>query len=288
MLKLFDTKIHEKDSKLVTKYDKKVPEILLGDAIRLLQIILNSVSNAVKFTLEGKITVAVHLLFEDQEKVLLEFEITAKGIGIPEDNINLIFENFQEASNGSYSLYGGNGLGFSIVKQLVTLQGENVRVKSTKYEGSTFRFTLPFRKTKNATKVEDQLEIIVIETIEIKVLVVKDIALNHLLMKTIFNDFGFESDIVDNEQVAIEKLRSHGYDVILLDLQIPFMNGFEATEYIHNTMNLQTAIIALTANITTVDLGKCKEMRMNDCFAKPIDEKLLYDKIVELTNKENL
>jgi len=106
MLKLFDTKIHEKDSKLVTKYGKKVPEILLGDVIRLQQIILNSVSNAVKCTSEGKIKVAVHLLFEDQEKVIIEFEITDTGIGIPEDKIDLIFENFQQASNGSANLCG--------------------------------------------------------------------------------------------------------------------------------------------------------------------------------------
>lgn len=288
MLKLFDTKIHEKDLKLVTKYDDKIPEILLGDAIRLQQIILNLVSNAVKFTSEGKITVAVHLLFEDQEKVIIEFEITDTGIGIPEDNIDLIFENFQQASNGTSSLYGGTGLGLAIVKQLVTSQGGNIRVNSKKHEGSTFRFTLPFRKTNNDVKLEDHLETVVMETRELKVLVVEDMALNQLLMKTILNDFGFESDIVDNGQLAIEKLKGHAYDIILMDLQMPVMNGFEATEYIRNIMNLKTPIIALTADVTTVDVGKCQAVGMNDYIAKPIDEKLLHDKILELTNTEKL
>ncbi|TDD75461.1 CheR family methyltransferase [Flavobacterium caseinilyticum] len=288
MLKLFDTKIHEKDLKLVTQYDKKIPEIILGDAIRLQQIILNLVSNAVKFTSEGKISVSVHLLFEDQEKVIIEFEITDTGIGIPEDNIDLIFENFQQAPNGSSSLYGGTGLGLAIVKQLVTSQGGNIRVISKKQEGSTFRFTLPFLKTKKSAKVKDKIKPVAAVIREIKVLVVEDMALNQLLMKTILNDFGFESDIADNGQIAIEKLVDNEYDVILMDLQMPVMNGFEATEYIRNTMNLKTPIIALTADVTTVDVGKCKAVGMDDYIAKPIDEKLLHDKIVELTKTEKL
>ena len=119
-----------------------------------------------------------------------------------------------------------------------------------------------------------------IEIKNIKVLVVEDIALNQLLMKTLLDDFGFECDIAGNGKIAIEKLQNKSYDIILMDLQMPEMNGFEATEYIRNKMNSQIPIIALTADVTTVDLQKCKAVGMNDYISKPVDEKLLYSKIV--------
>lgn len=282
MLQLFETKIQEKNLKLVTKLDKKIPEVLLGDSIRLHQIILNLVSNAVKFTVQGTIVFSTNLLFEDADKVIVEFVIADSGIGIPEDNIDLIFENFQQASNGSSIHYGGTGLGLAIVKQLVTSQGGSIRVKSKINEGSTFSFTLPFHKTKEGTETETDL--IESNTVvkNIKVLVVEDMPLNQLLMKTILADFGFDCEIADNGKIAIEKLEKKSYDIILMDLQMPVMNGLEATKHIREIMKLDIPIIALTADVTTVDLGKCKAAEINDYLAKPIDEKLLYSKIVEL------
>ncbi len=114
---------------------------------------------------------------------------------------------------------------------------------------------------------------------------VEDITLNQLLMNTILDDFGFECDIADNGKIAVEKLQTNDYDIILMDLQMPEMNGFEATEYIRNKMNSKIPIIALTADVTTVDLAKCRSVGMNDYIAKPVDERLLYSKIVQLVNK---
>jgi CheY-like chemotaxis protein len=116
-------------------------------------------------------------------------------------------------------------------------------------------------------------------------LVVEDIALNQLLMKTLLDDFGFARDIAANGKIAIEKLESKEYDIILMDLQMPEMNGFEATDYIRNKLNSKIPIIALTADVTTVDLAKCKAVGMNDYISKPIDERLLYSKIVGLVKK---
>ncbi|WP_081897836.1 CheR family methyltransferase [Flavobacterium sp. 83] len=285
MLQLFDTKIQEKNLKLFTNYDKKIPDVLLGDPIRLHQIILNLVSNAIKFTSEGKIIVSVNLIFEDEDKVIVEFTIEDTGIGIPDDNIDLIFENFQQAANETSSIYGGTGLGLAIVKQLVKSQGGNIRVKSKMHEGSSFSFTLPFQKTKIDAELEHDLKVLDSDIKNLKVLVVEDMALNQLLMKTILDDFGFERDIADNGKIAIEMLQKKSYDIILMDLQMPEMNGFEATDYIRNTMNVNIPIIALTADVTTVDLTKCKAVGMNDYLAKPIDEKLLFNKIIELTKK---
>jgi CheY-like chemotaxis protein len=123
---------------------------------------------------------------------------------------------------------------------------------------------------------------------QIKVLVVEDMALNQLLMRTLLDDFGFECDITSNGKLAIDKLITKAYDVILMDLQMPEMNGFEATEYIRNTMNSNIPIIALTADVTTVDVAKCKAVGMNDYISKPVDEKLLYSKIISIVKKSHI
>ncbi len=154
MIHLFETKIQEKNLKLIKKYDNKIPKVLVGDPVRLHQIILNLVSNAVKFTTKGEITVSVRLLNEDEEKVTIEFSVTDTGIGIPEDKIEHIFENFQQASSETARLYGGTGLGLAIAKQLVESQGGSITVKSKLEEGSTFSFILPFQKTNAEVELE--------------------------------------------------------------------------------------------------------------------------------------
>ena len=288
MLHLFETKIQEKNLELVIDYDTTIPEVLLGDHIRLHQIILNLVSNAVKFTSKGKITVRVQMISEDNVQAAIEFEITDTGIGISENKISTIFENFQQASNSTSKLFGGSGLGLAIAKQLIEGQNGEISVKSRIDEGSTFSFTLNFLKTKTETDSDSiREETIVTETEirNIKILVVEDMALNQLLMKTILDDFEFECDIADNGKIAIEKLQAKSYDIILMDLQMPVMNGFEATEYIRNEMKSTIPIIALTADVTTMDLEKCKSIGMNDYVSKPVDEKILYRKIVSLAKK---
>lgn len=282
MLHLFETKIQEKNLKLIKQYDSNIPVVIVGDPIRLHQIILNLISNAVKFTSKGKITVAVRLIEEDIENTTVEFAVTDTGIGIPEEKIVAIFDNFQQASSATSSTYGGTGLGLAIVKQLVESQGGSIKVISKEGEGTTFSFRLTFEKT--TTNAEEETEILAVDKIgkNIKILVVEDIPLNQLLMKTLLDDFGFECDIAKNGKIAIEKMKINSYDLVLMDLQMPKMNGFEATEYIRKKMNSNIPIIALTADVTTVDLDKCKSVGMNDYIAKPVDERLLYNKIVSI------
>lgn len=287
MLHLFETKIQEKNLKLIKEYDEKIPETLVGDPVRLHQIILNLVSNAVKFTQKGKITVSLKMLEEDEDKVKIEFAISDTGIGIPESKINNIFENFQQATSGTSRIYGGTGLGLAIVKQLVEPQGGTIKVKSKEGEGSTFSFTLKFQKTKWDSKIEAEIPEINTEFKNIKVLVVEDIRLNQLLMKTLLDDFGFEREVASNGLIAIEKLKEKPFDIVLMDLQMPEMNGFEATDYIRKVMLSNIPIIALTADVTTMDLAKCKEVGMDDYIAKPVDEKILFNKIVSLVRKPN-
>jgi len=288
MLHLFETKIQEKNLQLIKNYDCRIPQVLVGDPVRLHQIILNLISNAVKFTSKGSITVNVSLISDDDKKVTIEFSVKDTGIGIPENKIDKIFENFQQASSGTSRLYGGTGLGLAIVKQLVEPQGGSIRVESQVNEGSTFSFTLSFLKTTENAEPEVELEEPDMDNSNIKVLVVEDIPLNQLLMKTLLDDFGFERDMASNGRIAIEKLEAKEFDVILMDLQMPEMNGFEATDYIRNTLKSTIPIIALTADVTTVDLAKCRAVGMNDYIAKPVDERILYSKIIALAKRPTL
>jgi CheY-like chemotaxis protein len=185
-------------------------------------------------------------------------------------------------------LYGGTGLGLAIVKQLIEPQGGTIRVTSTIDQGSTFSFTLAFQKTNADAEVENDAVEINSDMENIKVLVVEDIALNQLLMKTLLDDFGFEIDIAENGIIAIEKLKEKDYSIVLMDLHMPEMNGFEATKYIRNTMRLTIPIIALTADVTTVDVAKCIAVGMDDYIAKPVDEQVLYKKIVRTLKKSKI
>jgi PAS domain S-box-containing protein len=287
MIQLFEPKVQEKNLKLIKNYDEDIPLILLGDPVRLHQILLNLVSNAVKFTLSGTITVDVEMLHQDENEVIIEFKITDTGIGIAEDKIGHIFENFQQATNDTSRLYGGTGLGLAIAKQLTEQQGGTITVKSVLDKGTTCSVIMPFRKSKLEMEPES-------ETIEMdpemkgkKVLVVEDITLNQLLMKTLLDDYGFECDFAGNGKVAIDKLKNNTYDIILMDLQMPEMNGFEAAQYIRYHLDSKIPIIALTADVTTADLRKCKEAGMNAYVSKPVDEKLMYARIVDLLKKNS-
>jgi PAS domain S-box-containing protein len=285
MLHLFEPKIQEKNLSLVKEYDQRIPEVLTGDPVRLHQIILNLVSNAVKFTSKGKIIVSAQVLKEHETEVTIEFAVSDTGIGIEESKQQNIFEDFQQASSATSRLYGGTGLGLAIAKQLVKAQGGDIRVKSRLNEGTTFSFTLPFMKTNEKAEIQTTLSGLNAEIIHAKILVVEDIALNQLLMRTLLEDFGFECDIVPNGKVAIEKMKAESYDIILMDLQMPEMNGFDATEFIRNKMNSRIPIIALTADVTTSDMTRCKAVGMDDYISKPVDERILYSKIVGLLKK---
>lgn len=285
MVQLFDLKIKEKNLEFVKEYDQNIPNFLLGDPLRLRQIILNLIGNAVKFTSQGKIVFGVKKLKEIQDKVTLEFTITDTGMGIEQSKLKQIFNNFEQASKETTSSFGGTGLGLAIVKQLVELQHGEIIIKSELGIGSTFGFVLDFEVPNQETvqepmKIEEsRKQIIIGDGSKKKILVVEDMPLNQFLIKIILMDFDFEVEMANNGKIAIEKLKNDTFDIVLMDLQMPIMNGFDTTEHIRQVMKSDIPIIALTADVASVDVEKCKILGMNDYISKPINEKLLLTKI---------
>lgn len=208
MLYLFDLKIQEKNLVCIKEYDTRIPKVLIGDSVRLNQILLNLISNAIKFTSKGKIKISVRLVDTSEDKVSIEFAVEDTGIGVAENMIPALFENFQQATNSTARQYGGTGLGLAIVKQLVELQGGTISVKSKLNEGSTFSFVLPFQKTNKVVESESTILELIPEIKKIKILAVEDVPLNQLLLKITIDEFGFEGDFAENGKVAIEKLQS--------------------------------------------------------------------------------
>lgn len=274
--------IQEKNITLIKQYDNEIPVMVIGDAVRLNQIILNLIGNAIKFTPAGTITLSVNVHEASEHTVTLEFAVTDTGIGIAAGKVNRIFTIFEQAETGTTNSYGGTGLGLAIVKQLVESQAGSISVQSKIGEGSTFSFILTFGRTSLPSAAATEIVVLDSEITTLRVLVVEDVALNQLLIKIILSGFGFDFDIAGNGKIALEKLQTGDYDIILMDLQMPEMNGFETTEYIRKTLHSPIPIIALTADVSIADASKCKEFGIDDYIPKPIDEKLLHSKIVEL------
>jgi signal transduction histidine kinase/CheY-like chemotaxis protein len=286
---MIESKAKQKNIDIETSIDEKIPAEILGDPVRLNQILLNLVSNAVKFTEKGKITIAVNCIGDSKDRVLMEFSVKDTGIGIHFEKQVKIFESFEQAVSDTTRRFGGTGLGLSIVKQLVELQGGEIFVNSKPGQGSDFYFRLSFLKEKANKRIteSEKAEITSPENKALRVLVVEDNPINRLLAIKVLQNQGFETDIAENGKIALEKYKKQDYDIILMDLQMPEMDGYETTI---NIRELKTAkkdipIIAMTAHTIKGELERCMEIGMNDFISKPFDKKDLYEKIYKAISK---
>ena len=294
-LSTFELRLDEKEQTLHTYYDKNIPDWVLGDSIRINQILLNLIANAIKFTKKGgAINVDVNLLKEEEDTVIIKIKISDTGIGIAEDKIKNIFDSFTQSDRTTSRKYGGSGLGLSIVKQLMDLMKGTISVKSQLNIGSTFTLIIPLTKTAVTTN-ETELVVTSDKILELvsklegfeklKILIVDDMVINQLLAKTILESIGFETEVAENGKVAIELIDKNTYDIILMDLQMPEMSGWEATEYIRNKMEPPKStipIIALTADVSQKNADKCIKAGMNEYVSKPINETTLLHKVTRL------
>ena len=282
-------KAKEKNLELTFKHEEDIPDVLLGDTTRLTQIIINLVGNAIKFTQKGSVEVNVKVLKNKpnnlNENTWLEFSVEDTGIGIPPDKIKNIFERFCQAESHTTRKYGGTGLGLSIAKQLIELQGGNLSVKSKFKEGSIFTFSIPYKKSVEVLLAQDTTEkkydMEYLSTIDI--LLVEDNKLNVMLILSLFSEYRLKVQVAENGSVAIDKLKELNFDIVLMDMEMPVMNGYESATFIRKNLKSNIPIIAMTAHAMAGERERCLSLGMNEYISKPINANVLFEKIYELT-----
>lgn len=290
-------KAQEKDLVFELHVDEDVPRIILGDKLRLNQVLNNLVGNAVKFTDQGAVRIFVKNVIENDEAVNLHFAVEDTGVGIPEDKLDAIFETFTRIRNKK-RLYEGTGLGLSIAKNLVEQQGGKIGVKSIFGHGSTFYFDMAFEKgeavdeTVEVVKKEEELDLK--NDGDINLLLVEDHKMNQLVArKTLMKKWpALKLTIANNGQEAVDMIEKGDkkFDLILMDIQMPIMDGYETTNYIRTKMPPEiaaTPILAMTAHAHISKDNKFKEYDMDDFVLKPFEPKQLFHKIAKYANRNN-
>ena len=287
ILESFKNNAEKKNIELLSHIDEEVPDTLTGDPARLTQILNNLVSNAVKFTEEGRVEINVKVGNDVSEegKVGLEFSVTDTGIGIEKDRIDSIFDSFTQASDDTKRLFGGTGLGLSISKRLVDMQGGDIKVQSEKGEGSTFTVMLTFGKVEEVSygskgDADEKEDISKLKGL--KVLLAEDNIVNQKVMIRFFERWKIQMKVVDNGLEVLNALKEENFDLILMDLQMPEMDGYEASEQIRkldDPYKRKTPIIALTAAALNEVREKVYASGMNDFVTKPFDPEDLQEKL---------
>lgn len=269
--------------------DDKVPDTIIGDSVRLSQVLLNLVSNALKFTEKGEIVISVSLLDENDVSVWLDFGVKDTGIGIPAEMQEKIFESFEQASYDTARKYGGSGLGLSIVKQIVQLQHGELFVESKPGYGADFHFRLNF------LKFSEPFENVKAAAAEnpfprgegTKILIVEDNLINQMLVRKVLGKQGFETDSAENGKAALDKIDQSHYDLILMDLQMPEMDGYEATRRIReSSVRRQVPIVAMSAHTFKDEYERCIAAGMDGFVSKPFDTIKLFDTIFGILKKD--
>ncbi|CAD5271174.1 MULTISPECIES: response regulator [unclassified Imperialibacter] len=260
-----------------------VPDDILCDKARLSQVLVNLLDNAFKFTASGFVRLKVSLEEKESDSVKLLFEVIDSGIGIKESQSEMIFESFSQGNASTTREYGGTGLGLSIIRRLLTLQGSDIQFVSTPGEGSRFYFSQWFGLVRTAEKLPAPVVPKVIDRNIVeskKILVVEDNKVNVLVIKKFLQKWGANIEIAVNGQIAVEKHRATPFDIILMDLQMPVMDGYKATEKIRET-DAKTPIIAITAAIPSDIRDQIFTVGMNDIVTKPFVPEDLHEKLIK-------
>jgi PAS domain S-box-containing protein len=284
----FSVQAFERGIELSYTLDPPADKILIGDPVRLNQILINLISNAIKFTHLGHIRIQISAVKSMKKKIFLRFEVMDTGIGIPKEKLSTIFESFGQADASVTRKYGGTGLGLTIVKQLVELQRGSISVKSTEDVGSTFSVTIPYEIGKPADLAETSAQAMKGDIYRnslrnLSVLLVEDNDINRLYATSVLKTLDCKVESAENGYVAVEKMKNGAFDLVLMDIQMPVMDGFEATKAIRMGESPQSAIpiIALTANATRNDIEKCLLAGMNDCIVKPFTPEDLFKVLIK-------
>lgn len=288
ILKLMKLRADEKGISLDLKIEPNTPFLVIGDPTRLEQILLNLIGNAIKFTNKGSVQVTLKQLAETTDTSEIYFEVRDTGIGIVSNKINTVFGAFSQAKSDTSRIYGGTGLGLTIVKKLVGLLNGEIKVESKFGQGSVFKITIPFKKDLENVNLEEEEKDFSMEIpLELSILLVEDNKTNQLLAKTRLERWKCKVDIANNGIEGVKKAQQKMYDLILMDIQMPVMDGYEATKIIKNDISKRASkvpIIAMTAYATNADIKQAKDSGMDDYIFKPFKSKELY-KILEKYGK---
>ncbi|MDP4244232.1 MAG: ATP-binding protein [Bacteroidota bacterium] len=283
---LFEHRLKKKGLTLSVEIDPAIPDLLSGDPHRLSQVLINLVGNAIKFTDQGEIRIGVSLMERQEDQVVLAFTISDSGIGIAPESLPVIFDSFSQAGQDISRRYGGTGLGLTISKQLLQLQGGDISVSSTVGKGSTFRFHLPYEigNIKGVSGVTTEANTDYSNLLTGKsFLVAEDNEINQKLIDYVLRKAGGDVELVNNGAEAIRVLQDGKLvDLIIMDLQMPEMDGYMTTRYIRNDLHMQTPIIAMTATAMKGEQLQCIESGMNEYMTKPFEFADLYKKINNL------
>ena len=287
---MFLSKAKKKKLELTCTVDERIDSYLSGDPMRLTQILINLIGNAIKFTEKGGVFIDCKLLSAQDKVLLLQFHIRDTGIGIPQDKAANIFERFTQADSNITRRYGGTGLGLAITKQLVELQGGSIRLLSGEGKGAEFIFTLPFALSDLQHSIPVPKEIpreLNFGSVK-NILVVDDNLFNQKLAANILEHNGFTVAAVDNGSKALDLLKTSSFDLILMDIQMPVMDGYRSTQLIREDLHINTPVIAMTAHALAGEKEKCLQAGMNDYLSKPFKEKDLLAKIARWGTDNNV
>ncbi|NQY68419.1 MAG: response regulator, partial [Flavobacteriales bacterium] len=283
---ILEFKLINKNVLLKKELDDKLPLFVLGDPVRLSQILLNLVGNAIKFTESGSITVGAKFINETDDLVEVEMYVEDTGIGIAKEQKQKVFESFTQAKSSTTRKYGGTGLGLTIVKNLVEMHNGSIVLESEEGVGSKFSFNLKY----NLSQEEELNNSIDDKRIEqqdlngVKVLAAEDNPINQMLVKKVLSDWNADFTIVGDGKKAVDTLEENDFDIILMDIQMPIMDGYTASAYIRESLpepKSSIPIIALTAHATSTERERCLGFGMTDYISKPFKADDLLEIIVK-------
>ena len=264
-------------------YQKNLEQTFIGDNLKLSQILINLIGNSIKFTKDGDIWVRVYSISKKGNDHIIRFEIEDNGIGISKEKQEHMFESFSQGSIQINRKYGGTGLGLSIVKGLIEILNGKIFLKSELGKGTTFFFEIPLTYTPETVKIEKENysdSIKALDITNIKILVVEDNKINQMITKKILTKMNLQCEVVDNGEDAVEKVRNHTYDVVLMDIHMPGISGLEATKLIRQ-FNKDLTIFALTAVTLEDKMHEFDEAGFNDIISKPFKQEDFEKKLFE-------
>lgn len=279
---IFMFQAEQKKIEFLVELDDALPEQLQGDPLRVKQVLINLVNNALKFTAQGDVKLVVKLLSQQQGEYRVLFQVIDSGIGISDEHLQNLFIPFNQADSSTTRQYGGTGLGLTICKRLVDMMQGQIRVQSVLGQGSCFEFELSLLQAEQLDVqqeiAEGHAEQLLLKASPKRILLVEDNYINQLVIGEMLKPFPFEIEIAADGEVACEKVQQSAFDLVLMDIQMPKMDGYTATQHIREQLNLlQLPIIALTANVMEGDRHKSLQVGMNDFIAKPVNTQTLYE-----------